>query len=219
MLSNFDDDFFLSRLRAGEEQAFAQLVHQQRGRLLGVCRRILRSEEDAIDCLQDVFVAVLRGLPGFQGDARLTTWLHRVAVNTALMRLRSKRRKREELHGNEAALSSSATQAFQWLPLDPESEAIREHEARVVRACVERLPAHHRAVVILRDFEGLGTAEAAASLGTNPDALKMRLYRAHEALRALLSHEMGEPGRLPSIRELRPVPPVDKYAFPDVAVA
>ena len=82
----------LLRLRAGEEAAFADLVRENAGRLLAVARRMLGSEDDSRDALQEAFLQAFRGIDRFQGDARLSTWLHRILVNACLMRLRARGR-------------------------------------------------------------------------------------------------------------------------------
>ena len=93
---DLDESTFLGRLRGGDDDAFATLVHQYGGRMLATARRLLRSEEDAKDAVQEAFVSAARAIDGFAGDARLSTWLHRIVMNTALMKLRSRRRRAEE---------------------------------------------------------------------------------------------------------------------------
>jgi len=83
-----DEDLLLARLRAGEEAAFEQLVRAQSGRMLAVARRLLGNEEDARDAVQEAFAAAFRSVAGFSGSSRLSTWLHRIVVNAALMKLR-----------------------------------------------------------------------------------------------------------------------------------
>jgi len=87
-----DEKRLLDRLRANEEAAFAELMRAYGGRLLAVARRMLRSEEEATDAVQDAFLSAFRGLAAFEGDARLSTWLHRIVVNACLMKLRTRRR-------------------------------------------------------------------------------------------------------------------------------
>jgi RNA polymerase sigma-70 factor (ECF subfamily) len=90
------DQQLLERLRAGEEAAFEELVRTHGGRMLAVARRFLPVEEDARDAVQDAFLSAFRALPAFEGNARLSTWLHRIVVNAALMKLRTRRRKPEQ---------------------------------------------------------------------------------------------------------------------------
>src|SRR6187402_14143 len=86
----------LKALRSGQEAAFDTLVRAHSGRMLAVCRRILRNEEEAKDAVQEAFLSAFRGLAKFEGGSLLGTWLHRIAVNASLMRLRSRKRRPEE---------------------------------------------------------------------------------------------------------------------------
>jgi RNA polymerase sigma-70 factor (ECF subfamily) len=190
-----EDAALLARLRAGDEAAFGELVRREGGRMLAVARRILRSDEDAHDALQDAFLAAFRHLPEFAGEARLATWLHRIAINAALMRLRSRKRRRED--ALEPLLPQFAEDGHfrapqaDWRP-DGEAALGRKESASLVRACIDRLPESHRTVLLLRDIEGLDTAQTAAALGLGVDAVKMRLHRARQALRSLLEPHFGD---------------------------
>jgi RNA polymerase sigma-70 factor (ECF subfamily) len=184
-----EDVALLARLRSAEEEAFAELVRREGGRMLAVARRILRSEDDAHDAVQDAFLAAFRHLPEFAGDARLSTWLHRIAINSALMRLRSRKRRREDsiepLLPQFDADGHFGAPGPGWRP-DAGDVLDGKQTASIVRGCIDRLPESHRTVLLLRDIEGLDTAETAAALGLGIDAVKMRLHRARQALRALL---------------------------------
>jgi RNA polymerase sigma-70 factor (ECF subfamily) len=187
-----DEKALLDRLRRGERAAFDELVRANGGRLLAVTRRILRSEEDARDAVQEAFLKAFEKLGEFQGESRISTWLHRIAVNAALMKLRSRRRRPEEpiddllprfqADGHHAGGPGVVPP---WR-IEMETELDRKRTLETVVACVDRLPESYRTVILLRDVEGLSTEEAADALGIRPDALKMRLHRARLALRTLL---------------------------------
>ena len=91
-----DEANLLAGLRAGRDEAYRELVHRYGGRLLAVARRIVRSEDEALDALQDALVQAFRNLDGFAAQSRLSTWLHRITVNAALMRIRRRRSRPEE---------------------------------------------------------------------------------------------------------------------------
>ena len=91
-----EDAALLARLRAGDEDAFELVVRTYSGRLLSVTRRILCNDEDARDAVQDALLSAFRSLDRFEGGSLVSTWLHRIAVNAALMKLRTRRRKPEE---------------------------------------------------------------------------------------------------------------------------
>jgi RNA polymerase sigma-70 factor (ECF subfamily) len=88
-----DDATLVARLRAGDEAAYELMVRTYGGRLLAVARGLLRQEEDAQDCVQGAYMSAFKGLASFKGDCQLSTWLHRIVVTTALMKLRTRRRK------------------------------------------------------------------------------------------------------------------------------
>jgi RNA polymerase sigma-70 factor, ECF subfamily len=189
-----EETSLLARLRAREGAAFEELVRATSPRLLATLRRMLRSEDDARDALQEAYLAAFRALPRFQGQSKLSTWLHRIAVNAALMKLRAKRRRPEESIDEllprfaEDGHFTGDTASSGTL-LDEEVDEARRRAA--VRRCIDRLPDAHRTVIVLRDVEGLSTEETAQQLGISIDATKMRLHRARQALRTLLERELG----------------------------
>ena len=197
------DAALLARLRAGDDAAFAELVRAAGPRLLATLRRMLRREEDAQDALQETFLAAWRHLDRFEEQSLLSTWLHRIAVNVALMRLRSLRRRPEA--SIDELLPRFEDDGHRVLEPPAPARALEEEldeaaRRAAVRRCVDRLPEPHRTVLVLRDLEELGTEEAARALGISPDAAKMRLHRARQALRTLLERE-GALGRTPPAGE------------------
>lgn len=179
----------LPRLRKGDEDAFEALVRAHAPRLLAVTRRLLRNEEDAQDAVQEAFVSAFRSLDSFEGACRVSTWLHRIAVNAALMRLRSRRRKPEE--SIEALLPTfledghHTTHPPEWR--DSADVLLERRENRdFVRACIDELPESYRTVLLLRDIEELDTEETARILDVSENVVKVRLHRARQALRSLL---------------------------------
>ncbi len=189
-----DEAALLRALRAGDEHAFETLIRAYGPRLLAVTRRLLRNEEDARDALQETFLSALRSLDQFDARARLSTWLHRIAVNAALMRKR-RASKRPEQSLDELLPRFRENGMFEdhnrrWP--QPEEAAERAEVRALVRTSIDELPETHRDVLVLRDIEGLDTAEAAEVLHVTPNAVKVRLHRARLALRALLDPVLGE---------------------------
>jgi RNA polymerase sigma-70 factor, ECF subfamily len=189
-----DEAQLVARLKAGDDLAYEQLIRENGGRLLGLARRLTNNDEDARDVLQDAFLSAFRAMDRFAGESRLSTWLHRIVVNTALMKLRARRRRPEEpldpLLPTFASDGRSAERYAEW----PDAErAIEQRETRErVRGGIERLPESHRTVLMLRDIEGLDTRETATMLGITENAVKIRLHRARQALRTLLDTQMRE---------------------------
>ena len=184
---------FVARLQAGDSGAFETLVREHSMPLLRVARRILRSEEDARDALQDAFISAFKSIRSFAAGSRLSTWLHRIVVNAALMRLRAQRRHPEE--DIEAFLPRFAEDGHQLAPsvawIEPADAMFERGELRAtVRAAIDRLPESYRIVLLLRDIEEMTTEETAQALGISANAVKIRLHRARQALRTLLDPHM-----------------------------
>ena len=189
-----DEATLIAQLRAGDEAAFEQVVRQYGGRLLAVARRIVGTEEDARDVVQDAFMNAFKNLDRFEGNAKLSTWLHRIAVNAALMKLRTRKRKPEQpidsmLPGfNEDGHFEERFQSWEE-PVDKALE--REENRELVRRQIDALPESYRTVLVLRDIEGLDTEETANMLGLSVNATKIRLHRARQALRTMLAPHFG----------------------------
>jgi RNA polymerase sigma-70 factor (ECF subfamily) len=184
-----DEAELIAKLRAGDPGATEAWVRASTPRLLAVTRRMLRSEEDARDAVQDAFISAFRALDGFEGGSQLSTWLHRIAVNAALMKLRTRRRKPEEsiddLLPNFFEDGHHNPSPTEW-PGSAQDWLERDEVRRGVQEAISRLPETHRNVLVLRDIEELDTAEVAKLLEITPGAVKTRLHRARLALRELL---------------------------------
>lgn len=185
----------LERLRAGEDAAFDELVRLAGGRLLAVARRMLGREEDAQDAVQEAFLSAFKALDRFDGRSQLTTWLHRICVNVCLMKLRSQRRRPErsmdDLLPKFLEDGHQRDPAGAWKPVG--DSGIERQELRdLVRVKIEELPEPYREVLLLRDIEELDTEETARMLDMTVSAVKTRLHRARQALKALLDPSFAE---------------------------
>lgn len=187
----------LDGLRAGDPGAYETLVRQEAGRLLATVRRILRGdEEEARDVVQETLIVALQRIGSFKGDCRISTWLHRIAINGALMRLRSRRRHPET--SIEELLPSFLEDGHRAVSdrdgdfPDPETAAHQAETRRIVRESIERLPDTYRVTLLLRDIEELSTEETAHLLGITTTAVKLRLHRGRQALRELLLDRRAE---------------------------
>jgi RNA polymerase sigma-70 factor (ECF subfamily) len=193
--SEAEEAALLERLRAGEADAFEEVVRENTPRMLVVARRMLRQEQDAEEVVQEAFLSAFRAMDRFAGGSRISTWLHRITVNAALMRLRSRRRRPEtpieELlpHFLEDGHHAEPPAAWRWSGED----LLQRKEAReAVRAGIEKLPENYRNVLILRDIEELDTAEVAELLDITTGAVKTRLHRARQALHELIDPVLRE---------------------------
>src|SRR3954471_8684019 len=177
--SHADESMLLLGLRAGEASAYEQLVQQYGGRLLSTARRLLGNEQDACDALQDAYIAAFKSIGNFEGGSKVLTWLHRIVVNCALMKLRS--RSRKEMPSIDAMLPGYLDDGHRRSPAPafadgPDVMLQREETRQMVRKCIERLPDDYRTVLMLRDIEELDTEETATVLGIRPGAVKTRLH-------------------------------------------
>lgn len=189
----------IARLQAGDAGAYAELVRTQGPRMLAVARRLLRSDDDASDAVQEAFISAFRAIGNFEGGAKLSTWLHRIVVNASLMRLRNRAR-RPEVSIEELLPKFEDGQHVdeprEWKSPEP-LDALERRETRDrVRKLIDELPVDYRTVLLLRDIEGLDTKETAELLGVTPNAAKIRLHRARLALRSLLDPIMNSRGTM-----------------------
>lgn len=188
----------LERLRHNDETAFEELVRSESAHLMAVARRYLRNEEDARDAVQQAFFSAFRGLATFQGDCRLTTWLHRIVVNVSLMKIRTRSRKPEQ--SIEDLLPTFLEDGHHAEPMSDwaqnAEQRLSQKETRAqVRAAVDQLPESYREVLMLRDIEELDTQETARALSLSEGAVKTRLHRARQALATLLEPVFAPSGR------------------------
>lgn len=187
----------LARMRAGDDAAFTAVVTSLGPRLWTVVRRILRDEDDAREALQDAFLSAFKALPTFQGDARLSTWMHRIAVNAALMKWRSKSRRTAHETTVDDLLPAFTETGCHAEPIvtwseRPDEASIRAETAALVRERIQELPENVRIVLLLRDIEGLSYEEIAQRLEVTPNAAKIRVHRARQALKTLLEPKLSQ---------------------------
>lgn len=180
------DEDLVVQAQAGDEAAFAELVHRHEHRVYTLALRMLRNPADAEDVLQETFISALNGLRRFRRDATFATWLYRIAYNATLMRLRKGRGAAsldEVVEDEETAAPGPLTD---WTR-NPEVALLNKETREAMDAAVAALPETLRSVFLLRDVDGLSTEEAAAVLNISTDAAKVRLHRARLALRDKLS--------------------------------
>jgi len=184
-----DEEQLIAGLRRGDEAAYEQVVRTFGGRMLAVARRIVRNDEDARDAVQTAYLSAFKAIANFKSGCQLSTWLHRIVVNAALMKLRRDRRRPEEsIETLLPRFQEDGHHVEQFSPADlPADVQLERAEMRAItRACIAELPEAYRTVLMMRDIEDLSTNEVAATLGITPNAAKIRLHRARQALMTLL---------------------------------
>jgi RNA polymerase sigma-70 factor (ECF subfamily) len=150
---------------------------------------MMGSHEEAEEVMQDTFLSAYRARDRFRGASQVTTWLYRIAVNAALMRLRKKSRK-VEVPTDPAVIVASHDSPDP--AVTPDQAALGSELAGVIQRSIGTLPPELRAAVVLRDVQGLSNEEAAGALKLSVSALKTRLHRGRVALRAQLAPYLGK---------------------------
>ncbi len=195
--SDPSDQDLVERLKTGDEVAFEALLARYQGKVYRLAMSFTRNPEDAEEVLQDVFLTVYRKITSFDGRSAFGTWLYRIAVNAALMKLRGRgpvQASIEEFLPQFTEDGQHARMVVDWTP-GPEEQLLRQERTQVVREAIEGLPPDYKAVLVLRDLEGLSNEEAAEAMGISVLAVKARLHRARLVLRGKLERYMTESRR------------------------
>lgn len=185
------DEEIVLRVRAGDALIFEVLIRRYNQRLFRTARAILQNDADAEDAVQQAYLSAYRHLDQFEGRARFSTWLTRIAVHEALGRRRRLRRKPVGSDDEELVDRVVSTTP------DPERQAYVRELGVLLEAALAALPAGHRAVFMLREIDGLNTAETARQLHLKEGTVKTRLHRAKDLLQ----------------RKLHDVTPADSFRF------
>jgi RNA polymerase sigma-70 factor, ECF subfamily len=187
------DERLIERLRTGDQLAVAELASIYGTKIYQLAFRYMKNREDAEEVAQDVLLKVVTKIHAFRGDAALSSWIYRIAFNTAMSRLRSaKAALARESHEDSLDApgpngeSPGTRDVADWTSMADEQVLRGEMRRRLMRAVLE-LPAIYRVPVVLRDIHGLTTEEASAVLNVKDQTLKSRLHRGRLILRARLA--------------------------------
>jgi RNA polymerase sigma-70 factor (ECF subfamily) len=190
-----DESLLVAKAQAGDSGAFSELVSRYQNKIYRLAKHITQNDEDAEDVLQEAFLKAYEHLDGFQGNSKFYTWIVRIAVNEALMKLRKRKTDRtvpldepvdtgEEMVNREIAV---------WED-NPEQRYSQTEIQQILDEAVEGLKPDFRTVFVLRDIEELSTEETAETLGISVPAVKSRLLRARLALREKLTRKFKRKG-------------------------
>jgi len=201
MSERYDETELVTRLKEGDQAAFAQLVEDHASKIYRLALRMMGNEADAEDVLQETFLSAFKSIDRFEERASLSTWLYRIASNAALMRLR--RKEPEQVSVDEPIERDDGDQVprqlFDFCCL-PEGDLLRDEARAEMTKAVEELPPTLRSVFVLRDIEGLSTEETAQALDLSISAVKSRLMRARLKLRERLSRYFSQGPAVPEMR-------------------
>jgi len=193
--AGFDESALVAQARAGDQNAFAELVNRYERKIYRLAKNITRNDEDAEDVLQDAFLKAYTHLDNFKGDSKFYTWIVRIAVNEALMRLRKRKNDRSVPLDEPVELGEeTVTREIAVWEDNPEQQYSQEEWRRILDEAVESLKPDFRTVFVLRDIEELSTEETAETLGISIPAVKSRLLRARLALREKLTRQFKRKG-------------------------
>lgn len=185
--SKLPDDEVVARVRAGEIALFEIIMRRYNERLYRVARSILHDDREAEDVMQDAYVRAYAHLDQYRGDARFATWLTRIGVHEALARAR----RRDRFVRLDEAEGSGRWESIARTPASPEDEASNAELRALLHEAIDALPESHRTVFVLRELEGLDTAETAECLEVSPESVRVRLHRARAMLRRHVDQRLG----------------------------
>jgi RNA polymerase sigma-70 factor (ECF subfamily) len=186
--AGIDETPLVARAREGDARAFGELVQQYEGKIFRLAQHVTQNREDAEDVLQETFMKAYEHLDQFQGNSKFYTWIVRIAVNQALMKLR--RRKTDKSVSLDETIDTGEDTVVREIAAwgeDPEQRFSREELGSILDSAIQGLEPPYRSVFVLRDIDELSTEETADVLGLSVPAVKSRLLRARLQLREKLT--------------------------------
>jgi len=186
--AGIDESILVGQSRDGDTRAFGELVRRYEGKIFRLAQHVTQNREDAEDVLQETFLKAYEHLDQFKGDSKFYTWIVRIAVNQALMKLR--RRKTDKSVSLDESIDTgedTITREIAAWDEDPEQRFSREELGEILDSAIQSLAPPYRSVFLLRDVDDLSTEETAEALGLSVPAVKSRLLRARLQLREKLT--------------------------------
>lgn len=180
--------------RRGDRKAQAELVKMYSGRIYNLGLRMLRTKQDAEDLLQETFITAFKKLHTFRGESKFYTWLHRIAINIALGKLREQSRMQISYSIQEPDFEYLTGKNISEWPEYLDTKISSADIRRILKLALDELSEKYRSVFVLRDLEGLSTAETAQALGLTESNVKVRLMRARLFLRDRIQNLMRREG-------------------------
>src|ERR1700687_512117 len=190
-----DEAAIVAQARLGDAKAFSELLRRYEGKIFRLALHITQNREDAEDVLQETFLKAYEHLDQFQGQSKFYTWIVRIAVNQALMKLRKRKSDRSvSLDETIDTGEDTVTREVAAWDEDPEQRFSREELGGILDSAIQSLAPPYRSVFVLRDFDELSTEETAEALGLSVPAVKSRLLRARLQLREKLTRSFKRKG-------------------------
>jgi RNA polymerase sigma-70 factor, ECF subfamily len=193
--AGIDESVLVAQAREGDTRAFSELVRRYEGKIFRLAQHVTQNREDAEDVLQETFMKAYEHLDQFQGNSKFYTWVVRIAVNQALMKLRRRKTdKSMSLDENIDTGEDTIVREIAAWDEDPEQRFSRDELNRILDSAVQSLDTPYRSVFVLRDINELSTEETAEALGLSVPAVKSRLLRARLQLREKLTRYFKRKG-------------------------
>lgn len=195
-VSEPEDSELLVRAQGGEMAAFEALVSRHQNKVFSMATRMLRSDADAAEVVQEAFLAAYRHLPEFRGESAFGSWVYRIAANFALMRLRHRKVTAQVEEPETPAFNERGSlmeDVADW-SRDAESQTLDAELRKAIDDAAAQLPDEYRQVFLLRDIEGLSYEEIVQATGASLAAVKSRLHRARLSLRAAIDRYYADHG-------------------------
>jgi RNA polymerase sigma-70 factor (ECF subfamily) len=193
-VSQLDDTELVARTARGDQAAFEALMRRYNGKLFRVARAILKDDAEAEDALQDAYLQAYRRIGEFRGDAQLRTWLTRIVINQALMRLRKQKRDRVVVPFGDRSASAAPDQEIEDVAdqqaESPSTAILRAEVRRMLERRIDELPVAFRTVFVMREVEDMTVQETAACLSIPEATVRTRLFRARGLLRQSLERDV-----------------------------
>jgi RNA polymerase sigma-70 factor (ECF subfamily) len=186
--ARWDEGDVVARAKTRSEAAFEELVDQYKRRAFLLAWKITRHHEDAEDVVQNAFAKAFQNLPDFRGDSHFYTWLVRITINEALMKIRRRHSGEVSIDESKEADDNSVAIEIKDQAPNPEQRYSQDEVQRILAATINELEPPYRAVVQLRDLQGLSTKQTAQALDLTSAAVKTRLQRARMKLRESLTN-------------------------------
>jgi len=193
-MNNNEHTEFFDALISGDRQAFARLVDETSTQIYRTARQILGDEQDAEDVLQETYMKALKALPTFEGRSSLSTWLHRIAVNEALMLIRKRKVPTVSIDDTQPFDPDEESTGMEIVDFCclPEKELLTSESRKFMDDAIQRLPENMKTVFVLRDLEGMSIQETAEVMQITENNVKTRLLRARLRLRQELAGYYAE---------------------------
>lgn len=206
-----EDRALIAKAQAGDRDAFRQLVERHQRRAFAIALALVRDENDARELVQDAFLRVFKGLNSFQGGSSFFTWLYRIITNLSIDLIRKPGRQTSDLDDARLEAEEGPEVDLPFLSrfdgADPLELVRRREIAKRLQTALDALPPYHRAVIVMREMDGLSYEEMAQAMGVSKGTIMSRLFHARQKLqRALADCYEEQVGRPPADSEAPPAP-------------